>query len=104
MGFLFVCFSLDGCWSHKVCHDFLKSILDTKVREGSCSYDKSQVCNFILQLVRSHQLKLFRLMSLVVFTINVVLKNIDWSTQKSLVTGFKSENISSEADNIILKC
>lgn len=43
-------------------------------------------------------------MSLVVFTINVVLKNIDWSTQKSLVTGFKSENISSEADNIILKC
>lgn len=52
----------------------LKSILDTKVREGSHSYDKSQVCNFILQLVQSCQLKLFRLITLVVFMINLTIK------------------------------
>lgn len=45
-----------------------------KVREGSHSYDKSQVCNFILQLVQSCQLKLFRLINLVVFMINLTIR------------------------------
>lgn len=51
----------------------LKSILDTKMREGSHSYDKSQVCNFILQLVQSCQLKLFVLTISVLFMINITI-------------------------------
>lgn len=52
----------------------LKSILDTKVREEFHSYDKAQVCNFFLQLVQSCQLKLFRLINLVVFIINLTIR------------------------------
>lgn len=51
----------------------LKSVLDTKVREGSHRYDKSQVCNFILQLVQSCQLKLFILKNSVLFMINITI-------------------------------
>lgn len=52
----------------------LKSILDTKEREASHSYDKSQVCNFILQLVQSCQLKLFMLTNSVLFIINITTR------------------------------
>lgn len=52
----------------------LKSILDTKVREGSHSYDKSQVCNFILQLVQLCRLKLLVLTSSVLFIINIAIR------------------------------
>lgn len=52
----------------------LKSVLDTKVRGGSHSYDKSQVCNFILQLVQSCQLKLFMLTDSVLFMINGTIR------------------------------
>lgn len=52
----------------------LKSVLHTKVREGSHSYDKSQVCNFILQLVQLCQLKLLMLTSSVLFIINITIR------------------------------
>lgn len=82
----------------------LKSILDTKVREGSHSYDKSQVCNFILQLVQSCQLKLFMLKNTVLLmittTIGICVK-IDKHTE---ILCHWSEDIFTEADNIIRKC
>lgn len=52
----------------------LKSTLDTKVRQGSHSYEKSQVCNFIFQLVQSCQLKLFMLTDSVLFMINITIR------------------------------
>lgn len=52
----------------------LKSTLDTKVRQGSHSYEKSQVCNFIFQLVQSCQLKLFMLTNSVLFMINITIR------------------------------
>lgn len=67
---LFFCFK--RCWSHKVY--LLYPVLDTKVRERSHSCDKSQVCNFNLQLIQSCQLKLFSLAHLLVFMINLTIR------------------------------
>lgn len=77
MCFLLVClgfFFFVGAGATRSTMILLKSILDTKVREGSHSYDKSQVCNFVFQFVQSCQLKLFMLTNSVLFMINITIR------------------------------